>query len=122
MGTTTSISIKYVCVVSADEDFRLTLGKLLASTCDVTLCDDLDSMVGAAGGHERMIALVDSTLLRHCMGSTKRVIEQLISDRSLYLICLYPYQLDDELVEGAIEYKVDSIWMQRILGKETGVA
>jgi hypothetical protein len=104
--------------VSADEDFRLNLGKLLASTCDVTLCEDLDSMVEATG-NQRMIALVDSTLLGYCMGSTKRVIDRLVSDRSLYLICLYPYQLDDELAEGAIEYMVDSIWMQRILGKHS---
>jgi hypothetical protein len=122
MGTTTSTSNKYVCVVSADEDFRLKLGKLLATTCDVTLCDDLDSLVEAARDHEKVIALVDANVLRYCMGSSMKAVEQLISDRSVYLISLYPCQLDDELVEGAIESKVDSIWMERILGKETGVA
>ena len=88
----------------------------------MTLCDDLDSLVGAVRDQGKVIALVDSTLLRYCMGSSKRAVEQLVHDRSVYVISCYPYQLDGELIEGRIEYWVDSIWTQRILGKKTGVA
>lgn len=96
---------KHICIVSPEEDFRLKVALLFSKTCCVELCRDRDSLVDAANLHETV--------------TRRRALTDLARDRRIYVVGVYPYQLDTELAEDAIQHQVDSIWMQKILYKNS---
>ncbi len=97
--TNISLVHKRICIVSPEEDFRLKLALLLSGTCLVEMCGDWDSLLHVAGMHETGIAVIDSTLLKYCTSARRRILTNLARDRRLYVVGVYPYQLDTELVE-----------------------
>jgi hypothetical protein len=114
-----SMAPKHVCIVSKEEDFRLRLAVLLSNTCDITLCDDLGTMLDVALVlRKEMIAVVDSTLWRGNVLQKMKAYRLEMTDHPIYILRFYPYQLEGEMIDDTILYYVDSVWMRKILGRK----
>jgi len=115
---TQGMAPKQVCIVSKEEDFRLRLAVLLSKTCDITLCDDLETMLDVAHVlRMEMIAVVDSALWRGNVLEKVKANQLEMTDHPIYILRFYPYQLEGEMIDDAILYYVDSVWMRKILGR-----